>query len=152
MIGRLLESCNRKWNSEALAWSKVTRFFPKKKKMIMIAHSSVKGESSRLKGQDKTWIVLFLHNYIPSGGTLRPSLDILIFLSILDWRYSWIILLINYSLWHFRFRMYWGFQYNTIQFNTILHFKTFTCDKLTKECKLARGKQKKTMELVRNSQ
>ena len=46
---------------------------------------------------------------------LRPRLYILIFLLILDWKYSCAIQL-NYSLWHFRLRIYWGFNYSKCRF------------------------------------
>ena len=37
---------------------------------------------------------------------ILPRLSILIFLPILGWNI--LVLFLNYSLWHFRFRIYWG--------------------------------------------
>ena len=62
-------------------------------------------------------IILFLYIYTCIRILVfQPRLNIRIFLSILDWKYHWnileLFLIINDSLLHFRFKLYWaGFNY-----------------------------------------
>ena len=69
-------------------------------------------ETQRFKDRDFS---LELHSFFIRMLFSLARLNILIFPPILGCKYSFIIL--NNSLWHFRFRMHWGINYSFVKYN-----------------------------------
>ena len=63
----------------------------------------------------------FKYTLFYTNVVFRPRLNIVIFLPILGWKYSCISL--NYSLWHFLFRIFWSISYKCLEFKPVLPFR-----------------------------
>ena len=82
---------------------------------VLHKHSFCKWKLRRWKSKSAYTLFCFIRMLL-----FRSRLNILIFLPILGWKYSCI--LVNYSLWHFRFRIYWGINYKCLVFRSVLRY------------------------------